>query len=58
MGVTTRTNTSEHRHCPACLRKIEVGVRYERVARNTQTIESYHPGCFEQEFGERKLYGE
>jgi len=58
MGVTTRKNTSEHRRCESCTHKIDVGVRYERVARTTQKIESYHSGCFEYEFGERRLYGD
>jgi hypothetical protein len=56
-GVTTRTNTSKDRHCPSCMHKIEVGVRYERVARDQHTFESYHRGCFEEEFGRRELYG-
>lgn len=58
MGVTTRTNTSANRNCASCLEPIDVGVRYERVARTTQDIESYHRGCFGEEFGERELYGE
>lgn len=58
MGVTTRTNTSEDRICSSCLGKIDVGVRYERVARDEQTIESHHVMCFEEEFGSRGLYGE
>jgi hypothetical protein len=57
-GVTTRTNTSETRSCPSCLQKIDVGVRYERVARDEHTIESYHVACFEEEFGARELYGD
>jgi hypothetical protein len=57
-GVTTRTNTSETRSCPSCLQKIDVGVRYERVARDEHTIECYHVMCFEEEFGARELYGD
>lgn len=57
LGVTTRVNTSDDRDCPTCLRKIEVGVRYERVARDAHTIESYHVPCFAEDFGERRLYG-
>lgn len=58
MGVTTRTNTSEDRHCAACGKRIEVDEHYERVARNERTIESYSMGCFEDEFGPRGLYGD
>lgn len=58
LGVTTRENTSNDRTCPSCLHKIYIGVRYERVARDQHTIESYHRGCFEYEFGERSLYGD
>ncbi len=58
LGVTTRTNTNEDRGCASCLQGIDVGVRYERVARDQVTIESYHVMCFEEEFGERRLYGE
>jgi hypothetical protein len=58
VGVTTRTNTSEERTCPSCTQRIDVGVRYERVARDQHTFESYHTGCFEYEFGERRLYGD
>lgn len=57
-GVTTRTNTDEDRTCVGCPNGIDVGVRYERVARVGGDIESYHPVCFEEEFGERNLYGE
>jgi hypothetical protein len=56
-GVTTRVNTSTDRNCPSCLHQIDVGVRYERVARDETTIESYHVQCFVNEFGERRLYG-
>lgn len=56
-GVTTRVNTSDDRHCPSCLHKIDKGVKYERVARDEHTIESYHTACFVEEFGERRLYG-
>jgi hypothetical protein len=58
LGVTTRTNTSTDRACPSCLHAIDVGVRYERVARDEHTIESYHVACFEDEFGKRALYGD
>lgn len=59
MGVTTRTNTSDHRSCPSCLHKIDKGVRYERVARTPgPRIESYHRACFQEEFGQRELYGD
>jgi len=60
MGVTTRTNTSEHRTCRSegCLQRIAPGQRYERVARLNQKIESYHTACFEDEFGPRELYGD
>lgn len=59
MGVTTRTNSSANRTCTSCVSKIDVGVRYERVARIPgPTIESYHRGCFEEEFGQRELYGD
>jgi hypothetical protein len=59
MGVTTRTNTSEHRACVSCLHRIDVGRRYERVARKPgPVIESYHVSCFEDEFGARELYGD
>jgi hypothetical protein len=57
LGVTTRTNTSDTRTCSSCIARIDVGVHYERVARDEQTFESYHVGCFEEEFGERGLYG-
>lgn len=57
MGVTTRTNTSLDRHCAACGKRIEMHEHYERVARNEGQIESYSLGCFEDEFGERRLYG-
>lgn len=56
-GVTTRTNTSDDRQCSSCLEDVDVGVRYERVARKDQAIESYHLMCFEEEFGKRVLYG-
>lgn len=59
MGVTTRTNTSDHRSCSSCLHVIDRNVRYERVARKPgPTIESYHVACFEEEFGRRELYGD
>lgn len=58
LGVTTRVNTSANRACPTCLNKIDLGVRYERVARDAHTFESYHVACFEDDFGERFLYGE
>ncbi len=58
LGVTTRTNTSGERTCPSCVQRIDVGVRYERVARDEHTIECYHVGCFEEEFGRRELYGD
>jgi hypothetical protein len=57
-GVTTRVSTTADRACPSCLHRIDIGVRYERVARLDGTIESYHVRCFEDEFGERGLYGE
>ncbi len=58
MGVTTRTNSSENRKCTGCLERIDVGVRYERVARIPgPKIESFHVMCFEYEFGKRELYG-
>lgn len=62
MGVTTRTNSSASRYCAseACpVPLVEVGKRYERVARSPgPVIESYHPQCFVDEFGERELYGD
>ena len=58
MGVTTRTNSSEHRRCEGCKSSIPVNVRYERVARLDQRIESFHTLCFEDEFGLRELYGD
>lgn len=60
LGVTTRTNTSRNRWCTSeeCLVPlIETGKKYERVARDAHTFESYHPQCFVREFGERSLYG-
>lgn len=57
-GVTTRTNTNNERTCVSCVTRIDVGVRYERVARLGGAIESYHRGCFEEEFGPRELYGD
>lgn len=57
LGVTTRVNTSETRTCTTCISRIDVGVRYERVARDKDTIESHHVACFADEFGERRLYG-
>lgn len=60
LGVTTRTNTSNNRYCASeeCMvGLIEIGKRYERVARDEETIECYHPICFVNEFGERGLYG-
>lgn len=58
VGVTTRTNTSETRTCSSCIGRIDEGVRYERVAREEHTFESYHVACFEEEFGRRELYGD
>jgi hypothetical protein len=59
MGVTTRTNGSPNRTCVGCVSKVDVGVKYERVARSPgPVIESYHVACFEDEFGERRLYGD
>jgi len=61
LGVTTRTNSSADRYCAseACpVPLIEVGKTYERVARDEHTFESYHPACFGEEFGERRLYGD
>jgi len=57
LGVTTRTNTSDGRRCNACHKRIPIGRPYERVARDEHTFESYDPGCFVEEFGERRLYG-
>jgi hypothetical protein len=57
-GVTTRTNTSSTRTCEGCLRGVPLNAKYERVARDEQTIESYHVWCFADEFGERRLYGD
>lgn len=56
-GVTTRTNENEDRTCVACVRRVDAGVRYERVARLEGDIESYHVGCFADEFGSREAYG-
>ena len=56
-GVTTRHNNNEDRTCEACPNMIDIGVAYERVARLDGKIQSYHRGCFEYEFGERRLYG-
>jgi hypothetical protein len=59
MGVTTRKNTSENRHCTGCKASVPVGAKYERVARSPgPVIESYHVHCFTNEFGRRELYGE
>lgn len=59
MGVTTRTNSSGNRTCTSCAQRVDVGVKYERVARSPgPVIESYHVGCFEEEFGKRELYGD
>lgn len=58
LGVTTRTNTSVTRTCTSCISRIDVGVHYERVARDKHTFESYHTGCFSEEFGRRELYGD
>lgn len=58
MGVTTRENTSEKRVCVSCLHRIDLGRAYERVARLNGDIESYHVGCFEEEFGTRSNYGD
>lgn len=58
MGVTTRENTSEKRACMACLHRIDLGRAYERVARLNGDIESYHPPCFQSEFGARSNYGD
>jgi hypothetical protein len=57
LGVTTRTNTSDTRTCMSCLKRIDKGRSYERVARDMHTFESYHTSCFAYEFGERRLYG-
>lgn len=57
-GVTTRTNTSGDRTCTACGWLILSGEQYERVARLDDTIESYDPECFEEEFGPRQAYGD
>lgn len=57
MGVTTRTNESWARRCEGCKQSVHRGSHYERVARVEGNIESYHPDCFEEEFGERSLYG-
>jgi hypothetical protein len=57
VGVTTRTNTSDTRTCMSCLKRIDKGRSYERVARDMHTFESYHTSCFAYEFGERRLYG-
>lgn len=56
-GVTTRHNTSEKRTCVSCLHRIAINRAYERVMRTEGTIESYHPMCFEEEFGARSNYG-
>lgn len=63
LGVTTRTSTSNDRschseECPIGAGTILPGQEYERVARLDNTIEFYHPSCFEREFGRRELYGE
>jgi hypothetical protein len=57
-GVTTRHNHSDNRTCVSCLNHVDVGVAYERVARSDGSIESYHVGCFEYEFGARSNYGD
>lgn len=57
LGVTTRTNTTEGRTCEACHVFVLMGQKYERVARDENTFESYHRDCFEVEFGRRELYG-
>lgn len=57
-GVTTRHNTSDTRTCVGCLHRIDMGRAYERVARLNGNIESYHPMCFEEEFGTRSNYGD
>ena len=56
-GVTTRTSETWDRRCEACKQRIHRGSSYERVARDSYTFESYHPECFVEEFGERRLYG-
>lgn len=56
-GVTTRVSTSEDRSCAACSKRIHTETEYERVARLGGKIESYHPPCFADEFGEREAYG-
>lgn len=56
LGVTTRQCTTRGRVCLGCLNRIDYGRSYERVARLDGAIESYHPGCFESEFGRRELY--
>ena len=56
-GVTTRTNHNPNRTCAADGKRIELHEQYERVARADGSIESYTLGCFEAEFGERRLYG-
>lgn len=55
-GVTTRTSGTWDRHCVSCGQSIHRGGQYERVARLDDKIESYHPDCFVDEFGERRLY--
>lgn len=57
-GVTTRTNESETRTCVGCVQRIDMGVHYERVMRTEGNVESYHVACFQEEFGERRLYGD
>lgn len=56
-GVTTRQNTNPDRVCAADGEPVETGAHYERVMRSDGSIESYHPGCFNQEFDRRELYG-
>lgn len=56
-GVTTRHNTTESRTCVSCLHRIDIGRAYERVMRLNGDVESYHIGCFEEEFGTRSNYG-
>lgn len=57
MGVTTRRNRRTVRACEACLHRVTVGANYERVKRLEGNIESYHVGCFVDEFGPREAYG-
>lgn len=57
-GVTTRQNTNPERTCEADGEPVKIGAHYERVMRTDGSIESYHPGCFKEEFDRRELYGD